>query len=113
MSLVRTTIFTLASVGLAVTAHRLGGGAAPQAAVTGVAAGSLFLVGLVMFGREHRGWQIAALVLATQAALHVTFALAGASRTAGPDGSQTAGWANLLFCHHGPQAISSAEVAAV
>ena len=70
--LLRAGTFAVASVGMAVVAHRLAGGHAPASAV-GAAAALLFGLGVLLSRRERRGWQIAVLSWGTQAVLHVGF----------------------------------------
>lgn len=71
--LARAGVFATTSAVLAVAAHRLAGGRVPSGLVILTAIALLFLAGTAVSGRERRGGQIAILVLATQALLHVGF----------------------------------------
>jgi hypothetical protein len=108
--IVRAAVFAAASLGLAVGAHVVGGGAAPPEPVALAAGAALALFALAMTGRERRIGFIAASVISTQLVLHVSFALA--PLLAGRSQDQTALWAQILFCHHGPSPITAAQVAA-
>ena len=109
--LLRAGTFAVASVGMAVVAHRLAGGHAPASAV-GAAAALLFGLGVLLSRRERRGWQIAVLVTGTQAVLHVGFMAAGMWTAARSGAARQAAWADLLFCHHGGHAPTRAQVSA-
>jgi hypothetical protein len=108
----RAAAFAGASVGLAVTAHRLGGGQVPAAEVVGVAMLGLFALAWPLSRHECRGWQIAVLVVVTQAVLHVGFMVAELQAAARAGAAAQAGWARLLFCHHGAHAPSRAQISA-
>lgn len=101
---VRAAVFAAASVGLAISAHRLAGGLPPRPLLVVAAAGILFLLGVAVSARERRLWHIAALVGASQVALHA--ALGTHPRRT------TAQWSALLFCHDSAHGVSAAQVAA-
>lgn len=77
----RSAVFATTSVVLAVSAHRLAGGQVPSGLVILAGIVALFLIGTCLSGRERRGGQIAVLVLATQALLHVGFMASSMSTT--------------------------------
>ncbi len=110
----RAGVFAAASVGLAIAAHLLGGGFIPQTRSIAVAAAGLWCGALLLTGRERGGRYLAALVIVTQLGLHVLFALTPrlGSLPAGTSGGSTAIWARILFCHHGPGPITTAQVTA-
>ncbi len=108
---IRVAAFAAVSLGLAVAAHVAGGGHRPPPAVANVAFGALMLLGWLASRRERTGRQIAALVIGSQAVLHVVFVLR--ERMAGPAGSRASlNLASLFLCHHGSTPISSAQVKA-
>lgn len=114
----RSGVFALAMVGLAVAAHRLGGGRPPPGVVGGAAGLVVFLVGWLLAGRERSGRLIGLLVVLTQTVLHLTFAVTSMAGMAGmpaasPGGSGSAAmWAQMLFCHHGGHPVTAAQVLA-
>jgi hypothetical protein len=104
----RAGAFTGLSLTLAVAAHRLGGGGAPNERVVVSAGVVLAVIAVLASGRERRGRFIGATVVGTQLMLHAVFALTQPS--SGP--SQTTLWGRVLFCHHGAGALTAAQIAA-
>jgi len=110
--LVRTAAFVAASLALAIVAHVVGGGEAPPTSVALAAGAVLSVCGLAVTGRERGLGFITAAVVSTQLLAHVAFALAPLLVGAGSGQDQTAIWARILFCHHGPSPITAGDVAA-
>lgn len=119
--LVRTSVFTGAGLGLALTAHLLAGGTIPQVRSIIVALTLLWFGALSLTGRERGGRLLGTAVIATQLGLHALFALTprigatpGPARLAGTGGSTDTStiWARLLFCHHGASPITAAQLTA-
>lgn len=118
--LTRSGVFAGVSLALAVTAHVLAGGAFPSPTALAGAGCALLVFALTVTGRERHGGFIAASVITTQLLLHAVFALlpvasvltasSGIGSAGGSD--QTAFWARLLFCHHGPHPITTSQVTA-
>jgi hypothetical protein len=110
--LVRSIVFVATSMGLAIAAHLVGGGVAPPESVVLIACGVLAMFSFAVTGRERRMVFIGVSVVSTQLLLHVSFALAPLLVATGGPQNQTAIWARILFCHHGPHPITAAQVAA-
>ncbi len=111
----RAGVFAAVSTLLAVGAHRLAGGTAPGGGVTALAMGLLLVLGVALSRRERNGTQIAILVLATQALLHLSFMLTTMSSSMSGSMSSTpplstAQLVKLLFCFPGTASPSQAQV---
>jgi hypothetical protein len=104
----RAGVFTGLSLALAVAAHRLGGGGAPNDRVVIAAGVVLAAIAVMASGRERRGRFIGTTVIGSQLLLHTAFALTQPS--SGP--SQTTLWGRMLFCHHGAGALTAAQITA-
>lgn len=118
VAVLRAGTFAAASVGLAVTAHRLAGGEAPRGRLVIGATALLFLLGLALSRRERGGFQVTALVLVTQALLHLSFIFSAMAvgtpivtgRSVAP--MSAAEMARMLFCFPRTVAPSSAQLSA-
>jgi len=110
--LVRTAVFVAASLGLAMVAHVVGGGDVPPVSVVLGAGAVLSVFGLAVTGRERGLAFITTAVVSTQLLAHVAFALAPLLVGAVGGRDQTAIWARILFCHHGPSPVTASDVAA-
>lgn len=108
----RTGLFALVSLTLAAAAHRAAGGVAPGAVTLAVAGAALLMLGWPLSARERSGGQLAALVLGSQAVLHVGFVAAPLLMARAAGGRSAASLAALLFCHHGSHPISTAQLRA-
>jgi len=109
----RSGVFALATVGLAVAAHRLGGGQSPGGVIGGAAGVVVFLASWLLARRERSGRLIGLLVVITQTVLHVVFTFTGMATMPppAPGGSpSTAMWAKLLFCHHTGPPVTATQV---
>lgn len=104
----RAVVFALVSVGLAVGAHRVGGGMTADPRVDATGGLALVLLGLALTGRERSGRVIGAVVVASQAVLHVGFDLTAQPDPTGP--SPIMAWARMLWCADGTHPTSLAQV---
>jgi hypothetical protein len=108
---VRASVFALSSTALAVAAHRVGGGAAPSTVAALIAFTALLALGWLLAGRQRGGPQLTALVLGTQAVLHLSFMATSMQMNTAVSGSSGASLASRLFCHTGSLAPTSAQIA--
>ena len=108
----RSAVFALISLALALAAHVVGGGRAPAGSVLGAALLALAGLGWLLSRRERGGRQLAALVVGTQALLHLAFVLPALLAARGAPGRAATAFAELLFCHSGRHTLSAAQLRA-